>query len=42
MIASDEVKTKGVVPPELALDAKRFFKELEKRGMKVVTRTEEM
>jgi saccharopine dehydrogenase-like NADP-dependent oxidoreductase len=35
MMDSGGIKTKGVVPPEKAIDPKPFFKELERRGLKV-------
>ena len=35
MIAQGEVTVRGVVPPETAYDADRFFEELAKRGIVV-------
>ncbi len=40
MIARGDVKLKGVVPPETAIDPMIFFAELRKRGIKVHERVE--
>ena len=36
-LAQDQVKEKGVLPPERAVDAARFFRELEERGAHTTT-----
>ncbi|MBI4399401.1 saccharopine dehydrogenase NADP-binding domain-containing protein [Candidatus Micrarchaeota archaeon] len=38
MIADNKIQEKGVLPPELCIEPLSFFKELEKRGMKVSIR----
>ncbi len=42
MITTGEVAARGVVPPESALDPDLFFKELEKRGIQIEERFEEL
>jgi lysine 6-dehydrogenase len=41
MIARGEVKVKGIVPPETAIDPGIFFAELHKRGIEIHERVEE-
>ena len=41
MIARGDVKVKGVVPPETAIDPEIFFSELHKRGIEIHERVEE-
>ena len=41
MIARGDVKVKGVVPPETAIDPQIFFAELRKRGIEIHERVEE-
>jgi saccharopine dehydrogenase-like NADP-dependent oxidoreductase len=36
-LAQGQVKEKGVLPPERAVDAARFFRELEERGARTTT-----
>ncbi|HLC59273.1 MAG TPA: saccharopine dehydrogenase NADP-binding domain-containing protein [archaeon] len=38
MIANGKVKERGVLPPELCIDPKYFFKELKKRGIKILVK----
>jgi len=38
MILKDQVKKKGVLPPELCIDPKIFFSELKKRKVKILVR----
>ena len=40
MIARGDVKVRGVIPPELAIDPEMFFDELKLRGIKVFEETE--
>lgn len=40
MITKDKIKKEGAFPPEGCVDAKRFLKELERRGMKIRERIE--
>jgi len=40
MIARGDVKVRGVIPPELAIDPEIFFDELKLRGIEVFVETE--
>jgi len=40
MIARGDVKVRGVIPPELAIDPEIFFAELKLRGIEVFVETE--
>ena len=42
MITNGEVEARGVIPPETALDPNIFFAELEKRGIRVEEKLEEL
>jgi saccharopine dehydrogenase-like NADP-dependent oxidoreductase len=42
MIASGDITKKGVVPPETAIPAELFFKELGKRGIEIHEKVEEL
>jgi len=41
MIARGDVKVKGIVPPETAIDPRTFFTELRRRGIEIHERVEE-
>jgi len=41
MIGRGDVKVKGVMPPETAIDPDIFFAELRKRGIEIHERVEE-
>ena len=42
MIATDSIAQRGVLPPEVAVPVELFFRELRKRGMKVVVKENEV
>ncbi len=41
MIARGDIKARGVVPPEAAIDPSVFFSELQQRGLEIHERVEE-